>query len=197
MKRYNALVMGMVIAIAVYGCSKTRHEKDVIRINNFQMTTAEFDELFKEAPASLLSWERQPRAKLLENLINRKLILQEAERSGLNQDREFLKSIERFYEQTLLKIVVDKKSNEFASQTQVFENEIEEYYNNMLKKGLASKPLSEVYKEIKWQLTRQKQNQAFEYWVEGLHRKASIAIDKKALGIEEEQKEGENGNQGK
>lgn len=147
------------------------------------MTAEEFEEEFKEAGAGLLGPVNQKEA-FLENLINRKLILQEAERLGLNQEREFLKSIERFYEQTLLKAVLDRKSNEFASRIQTNDQEIEAYYNELKDRGLVEKPLTEVYKEIKWQVIRNKQTQAFNSWIEGLREKAKIEVDKKALGIE-------------
>ncbi|MCM8793571.1 MAG: SurA N-terminal domain-containing protein [Candidatus Omnitrophica bacterium] len=180
MKRYLIIV---VFLFLFFGCTKRNPDKLVIKINNFQMTAKEFEEEFREAGASILGPNNQ-KEKFLENLVNRKLILQEAENLGLNKDKEFLKSIERFYEQMLLKAVLDKKSNEFASKTQVNEQEIEAYYNELKEKGLIEKPLSEVYKEIKWQLLRQKQAQAFEQWVEGLRAKARIEIDKKALGLE-------------
>jgi len=159
-------------------------EKPAVRVNNFQMSAGEFEEEFREAGASLLGPNNQ-KERFLEYLINRKLILQVAERLGLNKDREFLKSIERFYEQTLFKLVIDKKSNEFASKTQVNEAEIEVYYSELRNKGLIEKPLPEVYKEIKWQLLRQKQVQAFEKWMEGLREGAKIEVNRKALGIEE------------
>lgn len=179
MKKYICILCLLII----FGCAQRDKEKPAIRINKFKMTAREFEEEFKEAGAGVLGSANQKEA-FLENLINRKLILQEAERLGLNRDREFLKAIERFYEQTLLKTVLDKKSNEFASKIQVSEKEIEEYYNELKDKGLIEKPLSEVYKEIRWQVLRQKQNQAFYGWVESLKEKAKIEIDKKALGIE-------------
>ncbi|MCX5657778.1 MAG: hypothetical protein NTZ48_06100, partial [Candidatus Omnitrophica bacterium] len=128
--------------------------------------------------------DTNPKARLMEDLINRKLILQEAERLGLSNDKEFLKSIERFYEQSLLKIVIDKMSNKFSSDVKVLDNEVEAFYNDLKQKGLIQKPLAEAYKEIKWQLMRRKQVAAFEKWGEELHKKAKIEIDKKALGIE-------------
>ncbi|MCM8766294.1 MAG: hypothetical protein NC920_05625 [Candidatus Omnitrophica bacterium] len=183
----NVIIFMVIFIFLLLGCVKKSKERPAIRINSFQMSAKEFEEEFKEAGAGLLGPANQKEV-FLENLINRKLILQEAERLGLNRDKEFLKSIEHFYEQTLLKAVLDKKSNEFASKTQVNEKEIEVYYNELKEKGLIEKPLSEVYKEIKWQLLRQKQTQAFNSWVESLKGKARIEVDKKALGIEENSK---------
>lgn len=182
MRKFYVLV-SLVSLVLIYGCKgKTSSDKPALKINRFCMSAREFEDEFKEAPASLLGQENQ-KEKFLENLINRKLILQEAERLGLNRDRDFLKAIERFYEQNLLKLVIDKKSNEFASKTHVYDNEIEAYYNEMKNKGLIEKPLADAYKEIKWQLLRQKQTQAFDTWVGGLRGKSRVDIDKKALGI--------------
>ncbi len=177
--------IALIIFLAISGCAKKGDlVKPAIKINNFKMTAGEFEELFKEAPASIVGSDNNPKARLLEDLINRKLILQEAERLGLNSDKEFLRSIERFYEQSLLKIVIDKKSNEFSSNVTVPDSEIETYYNDLKQKGIIQKPLVEAYKEVKWQLMRRKQVAAFEKWGEELHKKAKIEIDKKALGIE-------------
>lgn len=176
-------MLSLVMVVFTCGCARKGSEEPAIKINNFQMSAQEFEQEFKEAPASLLGPENQ-KEKFLENLVSRKLILQEAERLGMNREKDFLKAIERFYEQSLLKLVVDKKSNEFASKTQVNDREIETYYNEMKERGLVEKPLPEVYKEIRWQLLRQKQARAFEIWVEGLRQKARIEINKKALGIE-------------
>ncbi len=183
-QNYILISIGLGVLLVIYGCEqKTKSIKLAIKVNDFQMSAQEFEQEFKEAPASLLGPENQ-KEKFLENLVSRKLILQEAERLGMNREKDFLKAIERFYEQSLLKLVVDKKSNEFASKTQVNDREIETYYNEMKERGLVEKPLSEVYKEIKWQLLRQKQARAFEIWVEGLRQKARIEINKKTLGIE-------------
>ncbi|MCM8784366.1 MAG: SurA N-terminal domain-containing protein [Candidatus Omnitrophica bacterium] len=185
--RKNVVIFMVIFVFLFLGCAKKSKGRAALKINNFQMTAKEFEEEFKEAGAGLLG-PRNQKETFLENLVNRKLILQEAERLGLNQDKGFLKSIERFYEQTLLKAVLDKKSNEFASRIQVSEQEVEAYYKELKEKGLIEKPLSEVYKEIRWQVIRNNQERAFNSWVESLKTKAKIEIDKKALGIEESSK---------
>lgn len=186
MRRNNFLpvLIGLFLVMVFAASCVSKGKEEAIRVNDFKMSVKEFEEEFNQAGQALLGPNNQ-KEKFLENLINRKIILQEAERMGLNRDKEFLKAIERFYEQSLLKIVLDKKTNEFASKTQVFDHEVEAYYNEMKNKGLIEKPLSEVYKEIKWQLLRQKQTQAFEKWVQNLRQKSRIEINKKALGIEE------------
>ena len=53
--------------------------------------------------------------------------------------------------------MIDIKSKEIAGQVLVADKEIEDYYNDLLKKGRATKPLSESYSEMKWQILRNKQ----------------------------------------
>ncbi|MBM3252875.1 MAG: hypothetical protein FJZ16_01310 [Candidatus Omnitrophica bacterium] len=180
MKRY----IFFLFLLLLIGCDNLpKQKKFVVKINNYTITQGEFEEEFKNTSAEWLGPDAQ-KEEFLENIINRKLLLQEAECLGLNKDREFLKNLERFYEQSLLKIVINNKSNELALKTQVSDSEIEAYYNEMVKKKLIEKPFPEVYKEIKLQLLRQKQAQAFNDWVEELRKKAKIEVDKKALGIE-------------
>ena len=64
----------------------------------------------------------------LDNLITRKLILQEAQKMGLDRKKEFLKAIENFWEKSLLKIMVDEKTDEIFTDITVTDEEVEESY---------------------------------------------------------------------
>lgn len=172
----------IMLLIFSYGCAKERQKRIALRINDFIMTEEELEEEIRKSEISDSPSERQ---KFLEDLINRKLILQEAEHLGLDKEREFLKAVERFWEQSLLKIMIDRKSKEIAGQISVTDREIEKRYNEMLEQGTVNKPLSESYNEIKWQVLRNKQTQALNAWVEGLRRKAKVEIKSKILDAKE------------
>ena len=51
----------------------------------------------------------ESRQNFLSALIDRKLLLQYAQKEGFDKETSFLQTIERFWEQSLLKIVLDKK----------------------------------------------------------------------------------------
>ena len=125
------------------------------------------------------------RANFLNNLITRKLLLQEGQRQGLDTQKDFLRSIENFWEQSLLKLVVDQKVKEISKNITVTESEIEAAYQKWAKENLPTpKPLQEVRSLIEWRIRKAKEAQAMEQWNNDLIQKADVQIDKKAIGIE-------------
>lgn len=152
----------------------------VLRINDFTMTNEEFEDYFKETNISGED-SFEARETVLDALISKKLILQEAEREGLHRDKEFLKTLQMYYEQLLFKLIIDKKSKGIGSKVQVSDKEVRQLYNQMLEKGLINKPLEEVYNQVKWQIFREKQTQALSDWLEELKKKAKIEVDREAI----------------
>lgn len=119
----------------------------------------------------------ESRKEFLNNLINRKLILQDAEQKGLDKDAAFLDMIQRFWEQSLLKLAIDRKSKEIANSTSVSEKTVEEVYRNMVKEGKADKPLAAMSQQIRWEITKLKEAQIIGLWMSDMRAKARIKVD--------------------
>jgi len=85
--------------------------------------------------------------------------------------------IERFWEQSLLKVALDKKTKEVAGSVMVNDKEIAEAYDNLLKSGKTDKSYDQMYQQIKWEITRQKETQAMNEWVAQLRKKGEIKIN--------------------
>lgn len=106
-----------MVALAVLmiaGCKSQVKDRQILaKINNYEITKDEFEEEFSDSGFAASDTE-ESRRKFLENLIDRKLILQEAQAKGLDKEKAFLKSIERFWEQSLLKIAVDRKARDIS-----------------------------------------------------------------------------------
>ena len=165
------------------GCAKKPPlEKTAIRVNSYTLSADEFNRLFSELRMS--EDTPQVREAFLEKLINRKLILQEAQKKGLDKKEDFLKSIENFWEQSLLAIVIDKKVKEISGSTTVSKREIQVYYNNWIKDNPdEQQTLDEMRDTIEWQLLTNKQRAALNSWIETLKDNADIEVDKKAIRI--------------
>jgi hypothetical protein len=106
-----------IIILSGCGCpsSGSSPDKDiVVSVNNYAITRSEFEAELKALPYSALDTP-QSRKAFLDSLIDRKLILQYAQQNNLDKDESFLRSIEKFWEQSLLKIALDKKTREIAS----------------------------------------------------------------------------------
>lgn len=176
MKKIYLLILGLIL---IYGCAQRKEV--AVRINDFTLTKEEFEEELKEV--GLIEASVEEKEKFLENLIDHKLILLEAERLGLDKEREFLKEIENFYEKNLLKIMLDKKSKEITAKISVEEREIQALYDQMREKGETLKSYDEIYEQLRWQILREKQNQEFGDWLENLRKEAKIKINRELLGI--------------
>jgi len=174
-----------LIAIAALfilcGCGKSDAGRAVIaRVNDYSITAEEFKSEFKESVYSRTDTP-ETRKEFLNNLIDRKLIIQDAEKIGIDKDPRFLKALEKFWEQLLLKMAIERKTMDFATQCYVSDKEVKDAYESMVNDGGEVKPYSEVYMQIKWNITRRKESQLINKWVLGLKKGARININEKLL----------------
>ncbi len=169
------------LLIFVAGCNPAPKNKQILaKINNYEISLDEFKEEFRDS--SYASNEALDSEKdFLNSLINRKLILQDAQKKGLDKDKSFLRMIERFWEQSLLKLAIDRKTKETAGSVMVTDKEIEDTYNNLVKESRADKPYDQMYQQIKWQITRNKETQQLNDWVAQLHKKSDIKVNYELL----------------
>jgi peptidyl-prolyl cis-trans isomerase C len=129
MRRYLIIILAVLM---IAGCKCQAKDKQVLaRINNYEITKQEFEEEFKNSGFSVSDTE-ESRKSFLDNLINRKLVLQEAQRQGLDKEKDFLKSIERFWEQSLLKVMLDKKSKDISMLKDAGKKEVEDAYDGWI-----------------------------------------------------------------
>ena len=172
-----------ILLLSGLGCSaRQADDAKAISINGHQIGANEFKELFLEARESIGDNALDPQV-FLDSLINRKLLLQEAEREGLDKQKKFLKTIQRFWEQSLLKLVVDNKVTEASKSITVTDKEVKDYYDQFVKENPEAKPFNEAAPIIHAQMLKQKQAEVITAWIEGLRKKSQVRVDKKALGI--------------
>ncbi|MDD5613929.1 MAG: SurA N-terminal domain-containing protein [Candidatus Omnitrophica bacterium] len=178
MRKLIAITVIFLALVAVFYLSKDYLGKDnyAIRINQFKMSAEKFDDYF-----SKMSMDKddtpQARQGVLEALISKKLILQEAEKQGLHKSEEFLDALQHYYEQLLFKLIVDLKSKELSSQVRVTDSEVKSRYDIMQQDSLTDKHLEELYEQIKWQMLREKQTQALNDWLKSVRDQSKIDID--------------------
>ncbi len=96
----------------VLGCqSKEPQQPVVARVGPYVITQDEFEEAYKNS-AQAQAHNPFYRSAFLNNMINQKLILLDAERRGLDREAQFLKMIENFYQQSLLTMALQEKTKE-------------------------------------------------------------------------------------
>ena len=129
MRRYLIITLAILM---IFGCkAQAKNGQILAKINNYEITKQEFEEEFKNSGFSVSDTE-DSRKSFLDTLINRKLVLQEAQRQGLDKDKAFLKSIERFWEQSLLKVMLDKKSKDISLLKGADKKEVEDAYDGWI-----------------------------------------------------------------
>lgn len=151
MKTISHLVLLAVILTAIAGCAKERPAKEVlVTIGNYSLYK---EDLISEAELYPPAYRKNiTKEEMLNELIKKKIMLMEAERQGLDKKPEFLKMVQRFWEQSLLRSLLDKKSKEILSSL----------------KGPAEE-------------RNEKAGQMMQEWVNDLGKDVKIKINKEAL----------------
>ncbi|MFO7840434.1 MAG: hypothetical protein R6X08_13165 [Desulfosalsimonadaceae bacterium] len=123
--RYLYYILGIFILItAAFGYllldePEVDVSKPAIAVNDRIITQSELERRMREKPH-----DKQKEA-FMDSLITRELLIQEALRRGINQEESFRAAVEDFYEQSLIKILLDRKYKEFNPR--VREAEIRRY----------------------------------------------------------------------
>lgn len=139
-RKPNSLIMSIFCLIAILTISacarKKGPERIVAIVNDYKMTVEDFNYESKEIlrMGKLLGDIPVTKEDILDALITKEILLQEAQEENLDKDKDFMKTIELYWEQTLLKNLLTKKSRGIERDITVYENEIIDYYNKMKNK---------------------------------------------------------------
>ena len=92
--------------------------KVLARINDYTLTIADFEsETQGKLPGGLSPADlEKAKEDLLDDLITKKLLIQEAQKHNFDKDKAFIKEIEGYWEQALLKLLYNKKSQELLRE---------------------------------------------------------------------------------
>ena len=128
------LIAGIVFSAA--GCAEKGPKKEVIAtIGDYSLYKEDFlSELSLYPPEYRNSI---PKERLLNDVIEKKVLLLEARRQGLDRDPEFMKTVERFWEQSLLRSLLNKKSGEALSSIPETEKDRNRKASGMIKAWIA------------------------------------------------------------
>lgn len=129
--RYIYVVVGLIlIVLGISGITFLKTgppaSKELARVNKRIVTVDEFKKLLEE---SRTAPSYRDERRFLEDLITREILIQEAKKRGLDLKEPFRRSIQNYYEQTLLKSLTQEKMSE--SHVSVSEEEIAQHYRNI------------------------------------------------------------------
>ena len=100
--------------ITLAGCGNSQPSPSanaIAKVGNYVITRQEFDEAYKDSRYGAQGTFASRQA-FLNNMINQKLILLDAEKRGLDKNKEFLKMVENFWQQSLLTMAMQEKVRE-------------------------------------------------------------------------------------
>lgn len=127
------------------GCARRPQEQSaqegpvVARINSYRMTASDFKDgvNFILAKKYLSVEPNQAKSELLDELITRNVLLQQAQKQNLDKEKAFMKEIEKYWEQSLLKLLLKKKSEEILAGIDVQDSEVISEYARMKRRLFA------------------------------------------------------------
>ncbi|MFA5410660.1 MAG: SurA N-terminal domain-containing protein [Candidatus Omnitrophota bacterium] len=138
-KRGAAIILSLMFF--ALGCSKgpSQDERVLAKINNYEMTVSDFrDEVrMTRGNKSLSLEEAKAKEQLLTDLINKKILIQQALKLNFDKDKAFMKEIERYWEQALLKLLFQNKSEELSRSIRVDDADVLRAFAKMKKRLLA------------------------------------------------------------
>ena len=190
-KRKGTLSLILLAAAVLLGCDRKpaadgKMTKPVLVINKLELSQEELRQELR-----VTSWihgkesDTGEEPQWLSRLIEREVLVQEAQRLGIDREADFMRTIERFWKEALIKILLNRKGQEIGDQTYVDEPEIEAYYQKLVQERSSQplEPLSELKGEVSREIRQEKETKAMEQWIAGLRQKAKIEIDQKALSV--------------
>lgn len=121
-----------VLAALVISCSgaKEDHGEEVASVNGSPIFMKDFmkevQAVSRREPGVKLTEERLE--EILHTMVDRKLLIDEAVKKGLSEEERFLESIKSFWEQTLIRELIESKNREWAERLIVTDEEVRARY---------------------------------------------------------------------
>ena len=173
----------LVMLIWFTGCS-TKPSGDAVsqqvvaRVNNYTITVDDFNHEVGFLRPVIRSISSIPPVELklsiLDEMINRELLLEEAQRLNIDKDPEFMRQIESFWRLSLIKQLLKHKMAQIEASTVVSDEEIKAEYDREKSQMKPPKPLQQVAPQIKEIIFRTKVQKALQAWEDSLKTTAVI-----------------------
>ena len=187
MRNLMIIMVMAVLLVTGAGCGQKPAGSDgkiLAKINNYVMTAKDFND---EARLTLSNKNlsddpKKAKEELLEDIIDKKILLQEAQKQNFDKGKAFMKEIERYWEQALIKLMVRKKTEELSRSVSVEEREVRDEYERLSREVGGKIPaFKSVASDIKDDIYNRKVRQMFDDWLTGLRASSDIKIYKENL----------------
>lgn len=186
MKKIILCQILLIVSLSLVSCSpeqKTKEAEIVARINDCPLTLSEYQNQLNSIVNLNEEYKltREAREASLEELIRQELLIQEAKKLQLDRTERFIRTIERYWESTLIRDLMEAKGEEFTKRILISEEEIEDAYNDMKKSGEELQPIENMREEITERISETKKTQMLEQWIEDLKKAAKIETNEELI----------------
>jgi thioredoxin 1 len=153
----------------------------LVRVNDEKITVDQFNkELAKVDPPLIREMFREEPNNLLERMIVKTLLLQEAKKQGVSAPVKTYKDAAKNPLPPEESIIVQFLEKKFSSPPEVTREEVEGFYK-MYKDRMEGNPLKEVAPAIEQYIREAKQKQVIAQFLEELRKNAKVDIDQDRL----------------
>jgi len=180
------LLAFLIVIFLFFGCSPENGDQGEVLarindyklyLNDFQRQLAEEIELDHEFKIT-----REAKEGFLEDIIKKELLIQEAKKYKLDQEKNFIRTIERYWESTLIRNLMESKGREIEKLITVSQEEIKDYYLKMKQTRDDLPPLEDMQETLTRIIKEDKKTQQLEVWINDLRKKAEVASNLELLG---------------
>jgi thioredoxin 1 len=150
-------------------------------VNDQKITVDQFNkELAKVEPPIIRDMMREEPNNLLERMVVKTILLQEAKKQGISAPAKTYKDATKDTLGTDESIIVEFLGKKISSPPEVTREEVEGFYK-MFKGQMEGKPLKEVAPAIEQYIREAKQQEALKQLLEGLRKNAKVDINQEQL----------------
>jgi len=174
-----------LLSLGVFSCSNEEaHQQEILaRVNNYNLTLHEFQA--KLTGELELDPDLKPTAEakqdFLESLIGKELLIQEAKKLDLDRKNKFVRTIERYWESTLIRDLLEIKGEEISQNISIPEVDIEARVKEIEKSGKGVKDPEKAREKAVAELKNRKRREMLREWISGLRKTAKIEINQGLL----------------
>jgi hypothetical protein len=185
MKRKIVYPLLLVLCIGLVSCGEGTGptSETLVKINEYEMPLEEYQRQLK-AELELdehFKVTQEAKRDFLEDMITKELLVQEAKRLKLDRREPFVHAIERYWESTLIRDLMDLKAKEIGQRTVVSEEEIESQYKSLKKEEPNCPPLDQIREKIHGEALEKKKRMVLKRWVESLRSQAKVEVNEHLL----------------
>lgn len=182
MKKVAVFVLTVFL---VFGCAKKEEQKGqyLVKINGITITKADLKNEVEALPpfAQKMFEGEEGIARLIDELIKKELLYQEAKKKGLDKDAAYLKKVADSQKLILISALLEK---EIEDKAKLSDKDIRDFYEKNKADFMVQGKTIEFEKirdMLAQRLTAQKQKEVFDGYVENLKKSYKIDVNKEAI----------------